>query len=226
MVSWYRRYIPQFSDTAAPLNNLLQKRSRWTWTEEAQAAFETLRQQLATAPVLTCPDFDRPFVLQTVASQSGIGAVLTQDHDGEERVVAYASRTLNAAERNYSVTEKECLAVVWGIRKMRPYLEGYSFTALTDHQALKWFQTIDSPSGRLARWSLELQQYDFTIEYRKGENNLVADALSRQGEIAQLETDASCKWYEAKKQAVQEISAQRRNTVPIFPRHHRLPPRK
>ena len=204
MVSWYRRYIPQFSETAAPLHQLLQKRTRWTWTEEAQAAFETLRHQLATAPVLTCPDFDQPFVLQTDASQGGLGAVLTQDHDGKERVVAYASRTLNAAERNYSVTEKECLAVVWGIRKMRPYLEGYSFTVLTDHQALKWLQSIDSPSGRLARWSLELQQYDFKIEYRKGENNLVADALSRQGEIADVDTDANKEWYDVKKRAVEE----------------------
>ena len=98
MVSWYRRYIPQFSETAAPLHQLLQKRTRWTWTEEAQAAFETLRHQLATAPVLTCPDFDQPCVLQTDASQGGLGAVLTQDHDGKERIVAYASRTLNAAE--------------------------------------------------------------------------------------------------------------------------------
>ena len=204
MVSWYRRYIPQFSETAEPLNRLLQKRSRWAWTEEAQAAFETLRHQLVTALVLTCPDFNRPCVFQTDASQNGLGVVLTQNHGDQERVVAYASRTLNAAEKNYTVTEKECLAVVWGIRKMRPYLEGYAFTVLTDHQALKWLQSMDSLSGCLARWSVELQQYDFTIEYRKGENNLLADALSRQGEVAQVEGNTACTWYEAKKQAVEE----------------------
>ena len=114
MVSWYRRFIPRFTDIAAPLNRLLQKKVRWTWGEEEETAFETLRQQLATAPVLACPDFTQPFTLQTDASNEGLGAVQTQDVNSEERVIAYASRTLNAAERNYSVTEKECLAVVWG----------------------------------------------------------------------------------------------------------------
>nr|XP_041631999.1 uncharacterized protein LOC121502446 [Drosophila kikkawai] len=110
----------------------------------------------------------------------GIGAVLTQTIDGNERVIAYASRRLNTAERNYSVTEKECLAIVWTIRKMRCYIEGYRFEVLTDHHSLKWLNSIDNPTGRIARWALELQQYQYDVHYRKGAQNLVADALSRQ----------------------------------------------
>lgn len=119
-------------------------------------------------------------MLQTDASDIGLGAVLTQGIDGDEQVVAYASRSLQNAERNYSATEKECLAVVWGIQKMRPYLEGYHFKVITDHFSLKWLRTLDNPSGRLARWSVALQQFDFEVEYRKGALNHVPDALSRQ----------------------------------------------
>lgn len=95
-------------------------------------------------------------------------------------MIAYASRTLNKAEKNYTTTEKECLAVVWGIQKMKAYLEGYHFVVITDHLSLKWLRKIDSPSGRLARWSLLLQQFDFEIEYRKGKLNIIPDALSRE----------------------------------------------
>lgn len=193
MVSWYRRFIPHFSDKTAPLTQLLQKKRKWSWGDNANEAFHVLRQQLAAAPVLTCPDFDSPFTLQTDASQDGLGAVLTQETDQGERVIAYASRTLDRAERNYSTTEKECPAVVWGIRKMRPYLEGYHFTVLTDHESLKWLQKMENPSGRLARWSLELQQYDFTVQYRKGSANVIADALSRRPEdINTVEAPAAC----------------------------------
>jgi Reverse transcriptase (RNA-dependent DNA polymerase). len=207
-VSWYRRFIKNFSRTARPLTQLLHKKAKWKWTEEEEIAFQTLKQHLITAPVLACPDFGRPFTLQTDASEYGLGAVLTQEIDHKERVIAYASRTLNNAEKNYSVTEKECLAIIWGIRKMRPYLEGYHFTVLTDHQALKWLQKIDSPTGRLARWALELQQFDFEIKYRKGSTNQVADALSRQptpdttDELCYTLPDTTCPWYRRIKEAV------------------------
>lgn len=104
--------------------------------------------------------------------------MLTQYFDEGERVIAYESRTLNGAERNYSATELECLAVIWGIQRMKNYVEGYNFTVITDHQALKWLQRLESPSGRLARWLFELQQYDFDVKYRRGTLNRVADALS------------------------------------------------
>ncbi|XP_073841503.1 uncharacterized protein [Musca autumnalis] len=144
----------------------------------------------------------RTFLLQTDASDCGLGAVLTQEFEDGERVIAYASRTLNDAEKNYSATERECLAIVWGIRKMRPYLEGYEFQVLTDHLALKWLNAIDNPTGRVARWALELQQYRYTVKYRKGGLNVVADALSRQPaeslQRAVTETMDDCPWIRTK----------------------------
>jgi hypothetical protein len=142
-----------------------------------------LKTALTSAPILACPDFRRTFILQTDASALGLGAVLTQNFEDGERIIAYASRTLNPAEKNYNATELECLAVVWGIRRMRDYLERYEFTVITDHQFLRWLQKLESPSGRLGRWLFELQQYRFQIRYRRETLNKVADALSRQPEI-------------------------------------------
>ncbi|KAM8701589.1 hypothetical protein ACLKA7_007770 [Drosophila subpalustris] len=134
--------------------------------------------------------FSEKFVLQTDASDCGLGAVLTQQHQGAERVIAYVSRRLVKAEENYSATEKECLAIVWAIRKLRCYLEGYRFDVVTDHH--------DNPTGQIARWALELQQYQFDIHYRRGKQNVVADALTRQPlevilQMAQ-EEGPNCKW--------------------------------
>lgn len=126
--------------------------------DEQQEAFEILRAAFVNAPVLARPDFDKPFTLQTDASDYALGAVLTQeDKDGEHPIV-YISRALIHAEKNYSTTVKECLAVVWVIKKMRPYLKGYVFTVITDHSFLKWLFKIAKPSGRVVHWIMELQQ--------------------------------------------------------------------
>ncbi|XP_043862789.1 uncharacterized protein LOC122756639 [Drosophila santomea] len=122
----------------------------------------------------------RTFVLQTYASDYGLSAILTQHSEQGDRVISDSSRALNGAEKNYSATEKECLAIVWAGRKLGPYLEGYHFKVIKDHMALKWLNRIESPSGRIGRWALEIQQYDFEISYRNGQLNIVADALSRQ----------------------------------------------
>jgi len=143
-------------------------------------AFEEVKARLVADSVLACPDFRRTFIVQTDASDYDIGAILTQDTEKGERVISYSSRTLNGAKNNNSTMEKEWLAIDLAIRKLRPYLEGYHFEVVTDHMALKWLNSIESPSGRIARWAQELQQYDFEIAYRKGQLNVVADALSRQ----------------------------------------------
>lgn len=214
VASWYRRFVKNFSQIAAPLNKLLKKKSRWQWNQEQEQAFDTLKNCLTQAPVLTCPDFTRPFILQTDASDRGIGVALIQNHSDGDHVIAYGSRTLTATEKKYSVTEKECAAIVWGIEKMRPYLEGYHFTVVTDHQSLKWLHSMKSPSGRIARWAMYLQQFSFDIKYRKGVLNKIADALSREPlstSNKEEELDPlcivdgapfTCPWYAAKKAAV------------------------
>ena len=120
-----------------------------------------------------------PFHLFVDASQTGIGLTLGQIVDCTKRVIAYAGRDLNSAERNYSATEREALAVIDGIKGFQPYLQGQNFTIYTDHNALRWLMSLADPSGRLARWSLLIQQFDFDAVHRPGVVNGNADALSR-----------------------------------------------
>lgn len=177
--SWYRRFIPNFSTIIAPMTDLLKKHRKWSWTEDCENSFRKIKDCLVSAPILSCPDFRIPFQVQTDASAFGIGAVLTQHHEDGEHVVAYISRSLTRAERNFSTVERECLAIVWAVEKLRAYLEGYSFIVVTDHHSLTWLHNLPQPAGRLARWILRLQQFDFKIIHRKGRENVVPDMLSR-----------------------------------------------
>ncbi|KAJ3656579.1 hypothetical protein Zmor_015648 [Zophobas morio] len=195
LVSWYRRYVRNFSSLVAPLTRLTRKRCVFAWTPEAEEGFLALKECLVTAPILATPDFSRPFVLQCDASGQALGCVLSQDGSEGEQVIAYASRALTGAETKYSATELECLAVLFGIEKFRPYLEGVRFTVVTDHFSLLWLYKLQNPSGRLARWSLRLQGYDFEIVHRKGKSNVVPDALSRAINAVDVQPADHDPWY-------------------------------
>lgn len=192
LVGVYRKFVPAFADIAGPLYNRLTKNKlyHWEWTEACQESFELLKASMLSHPVLAHPNSEHPFRLRTDASNTGIGAVLTQlDGEENERVVAYYSRVFNAAQRNYSTTERECLAVIAAIEHFRPFLFGQNFTVITDHSSLQWLWKHQSPNGRLMRWVLRLQPYSFAIEHRPGTTMGDADALSRQSTSPELMTD-------------------------------------
>src|SRR5438045_1683318 len=180
LFSYYRKFVKDFSKIAAPMTALLKKETPFEWTDKQQKAFNFLKERLMEAPILQYPDFEKQFILYTDASGIGLGAVLSQkDEEKRERVIAYASRSLNKAERNYGITDKECLAVVWAVKHFEQYLGLLPFKVITDHSALKFLQTADMPSGRRARWIMYLQQFKFEIIHRPGKDNKNADALSR-----------------------------------------------
>lgn len=179
LVSYYRRFIPDFAKLAKPLTSLLKKDVLFNWQNEQQLAFESLKNKLVSAPILAYPDFTQPFLLTCDASNYAISAILSQGIIGQDRPIAYASRTLNKAECNYSVTEKECLAIVFGTKVFRPYLYGHQFKILTDHKPLQWLFNCKDPGSRLIRWRLKLEEFEYDIQYKKGKINANADALSR-----------------------------------------------
>lgn len=176
--NYYRRFIKNFAEIAAPLNYLTRKNVPFIWTTECDNAFKTLKTLLACPPVLQFPEFseNNTFVLKTDASGTAIAAVLTNKND---RPIAYASRMLNKAEKNYCTIEKELLAIVWGIKHFRPYVYGKKFIICTDHRPLVYLFGMTNPSSRLTKFRLILEEYDFEIRYIKGKDNVVADALSR-----------------------------------------------
>ena len=153
------------------------------WNEKCDQSFKKLKELITTAPVMAAPNFKLPFIIQTDASAVGLGAVLLQETDGKLSTIMYASRALSKQEKRYSAVERECLAIVWAIEKMRPYVECTKFKVLSDQRSLQWLKNAKDPSGRLTRWSMRLQQFDFSVVYYPGKGNLVADALSRLPEM-------------------------------------------
>ncbi|KAM4691997.1 uncharacterized protein WCC33_016819 [Rhinophrynus dorsalis] len=165
----YRRFVPRYSDIAKPLTDLTKKAlpRRVTWTPACAQAFESLKDALGKVPVLAAPNFNLPFLIHTDASNVGLGAVLSQvDDAGEEHPISFQSRKLLDREMNYAAKEKECLALVWAIKRFQPYLYGKEFTVITDHNPLVWLNKTSGDNGRLLRWSLALQPYVFSVNRR------------------------------------------------------------
>ncbi|MES9879335.1 MAG: reverse transcriptase family protein, partial [Sedimenticola sp.] len=184
LAGFYRKFIPDFASIVVPLTDLTKKSepNKVVWNGKHDEAFQRLKAAIAKEPVLQGVDLTARFVLQTDASDVGLGAVLLQPGKVNDQLlhpVAYASRKLKASERNFAVVERECLGVVWGTLKFQRYLYGKEFTLQTDHQPLRYMKTAKLANSRLMRWSLLLQPFRFTIEAIKGNQNVGADYLSR-----------------------------------------------
>ena len=180
LANYYRRFVKNFAHISKPLHRLTEKNVPFDWTIHCQNAFDELRKCLVSSPILAYPDYNRRFILDTDASDTGIGAVLSQISDeGSERVIAYASRSLSRPEQRYCVTRKELLAVVSFVQQFRQYLLGREFTLRTNHGSLVWIRNFKEPEGQLARWLEKLQEYNFTVVHRQGSRHCNADALSR-----------------------------------------------
>jgi transposase InsO family protein len=180
LCSCYRGFVQNFAVLAEPLTELTRSEVPWSWSEKKQKTFEILKDRMSNCPILRHPDWSKPFHLQTDASAYGAGAILSQkDENDKLHPVAYASWLFNKAQRNYTATERELLAIVLATRKWRQFFYGKTFVAETDHKPLSGQWDWKDPYGKITRWANELRQFDITIKYRKGKDNEGPDALSR-----------------------------------------------
>lgn len=182
LANYFSKFISNLSDILAPLRHVLTEKN-FSWNAECQSALDDVKIRLTAKPVLRQFEPNTRIAVYTDASDHGLGAVLCQPHEGLLKPVMYASRTLNSAEKNYSVSERECLAIIWALERWQYYLLGRRFDVYTDHNALT---TILSPtvkpktqSARLSRWLQRLLAFVFDIHYIRGESNVIADYLSR-----------------------------------------------
>ena len=188
LVNFYRGFSPHLAEVALPLYRLTHKNESFVWDVVHEQAFVRVKKLLTGSQILRIPDFELPFLLSTDASSVALGAVLSQEIDGNEYPIFFASRTLSDAERNYSVIEKELLAIVFAIKKFRCYLYGTTFKVYCDHNPLKHVATMRDPTKRIARWLMLLQDYRFQVHFRPGKLNSNADCLSRLPIVSSVST--------------------------------------
>lgn len=185
LIGYYRRFIRDFAKIAKPLTRLFrgekdrQSNKKITLEEEAVDAFQQLKSILMSSDILTYPDFSKPFLITTDASNYAIGAVLSQGAIGSDKPIHFASRTLSRTEENYSATEKEMLAIYWALKIFRNYIYGQKFVVVTDHQPITFSLSSKNTNAKLKRWKSYLEEHDYQIIYKPGKANVVADALSR-----------------------------------------------
>ena len=191
LANYYRKFVKDYAKKAAPLNQLLKKQVAFVWSDECEAAFQDLKKGLIQPPILSYPDFSQEFILITDASSKAISYILGQNIDGKENVIAYGGRALRKSELNYTISELECLSVVEGVKSYHQYLANSHFTIYTDHSALKYLMNIKISTGRLARWALILQGYNYTVIHRPGKINSAADAISRIEYPTDIDTESN-----------------------------------
>jgi hypothetical protein len=179
LACFYRKFVPRFSPIAAPLHELTRKNVPYVWGRDQAEAFQTLKDTLSSEPLLQSPDFTKGFIVTCDVSSTGIGSVLSQGPVGHDLPAAYASRVLQKAERIYSTIERELLAIVLSCKQFRQYVWGRKFTIVTDHKPLIWISRMNDPSSRIVRLKLKLQEFNYTIVYKKGKENGNSDSLSR-----------------------------------------------
>ena len=182
MCGFYRKFCPNFSMIAAPLTDLVSPKKKFVWTDNCQEAFEKLKSLLMSEPVLQMPNLKLPFVLQVDASDSGVGGVLMQKSDDDIlHPVTYFSAKLKSHQKTYSTIEKEALALLMALDKFAVYLDhaGPKIIVYSDHNPLKFINSMKNKNSRLTRWALALQPYNLKIRHIPGKENAVADFLSR-----------------------------------------------
>lgn len=180
LLGYYRKFIQNFANLTKPFTQCLKKGANINIKDPIYIkTFEDCKKLLSNEPLLQYPDFNQEFILTTDACNIAIGAILSQGRIGSDKPIAYASRTLNSSEQNYSTIEKELLAIVWATKYFRPYLYGRKFKIVTDHKPLQWLMSLKEPHSRLVRWRLKLEEFDYEVIYKKGKLNVNADALSR-----------------------------------------------
>ena len=182
---FYRCFIEDFSNVALPLSNLLQKEVEFDFDDQCKEAFDCLKCAVTTTHIIQAPDWTAPFELMCDASNYALGVVLAQKIDKLPQVIYYASRTLDAAQGNYTTTEKELLAIVFALEKFCSYFLGTRVIVYTGHAALKYLLKKAKSKPRLIRWMLWLQEFDLKIHDRSGAQNLVPDYLSRIEHVSQ-----------------------------------------
>ena len=193
--SYYRSFVQGFSNLASPLYELTKKNVKFEWTNACEEAFERLKHKLVSSPILAYPKNEGLFVLDTDASLYGSGAVLSQvQENGEERVIAYGSKSLSKTQKNYCTTMRELLACVVFVKQFHHYLWGRRFLLRTDHASLKWLVNFREPEGMLARWLSVLSNYDFEVQHRRGLSRIPSRRCKRDDceECALRQSDCVC----------------------------------